>query len=326
MYLSNTKIEERLADLRIECGIQEIPFERRQIKICSLDLRLDGVFWEQKRIRNSIDLRKTRIHKIKPHHWWKKKLLNANQSIVLRPGEMILGRTYEKFYLPNDLAGKIQTRSSYSRLGITTHSSNDFINPGWHGHMPIEITNHSKNKILIYPYLPMCQLLLIPISGTIESEYKDIKFGSKYFNDDGGPSFWWRDDLLKKIEESDGKEGVAEAALRKFSEKIHAFDDDGLFRFNRYIDQASRDDLTNPDALLNSFERLEKRKKLVEDFLQWVLPLLIGSLLFEGTSTMLASGQFPNGARLYVNPVLWILYVIFFWFKAPRRYTEITRE
>ncbi len=62
--------------------------------------------------------------------------------------------------------------------------------------MPLQLYNAGEYPIVITPYLPLCQLMLIPLSGLPERSYGEPELESKYINDDGGPSLWWRDRLV----------------------------------------------------------------------------------------------------------------------------------
>jgi deoxycytidine triphosphate deaminase len=82
-----------------------------------------------------------------PRRHWRKILLGAGESIKLRPGEMILGRTFEAFSIPRSCAGKLEGRSSFARMGLAIHCSADFINPAWRGRMPLQLTNLGASSI-----------------------------------------------------------------------------------------------------------------------------------------------------------------------------------
>ncbi len=83
-----------------------------------------------------------------------------------------MGRVYEKLHIPERYAGKIEGRSSFARLGLSIHATGDFINPGWSGFMPLQLYNAGEYPIVITPYLPLCQLMLIPLSGLPERKLR----------------------------------------------------------------------------------------------------------------------------------------------------------
>ena len=62
-----------------------------------------------------------------------------NEPFGLHPGEFVLGATLEKFTLPAHLAGRLEGKSSLGRLGLLTHSTAGFIDPGFSGHITLEL-------------------------------------------------------------------------------------------------------------------------------------------------------------------------------------------
>ncbi|ALA24337.1 hypothetical protein AVI51_14995 [Piscirickettsia salmonis] len=225
-----------------------------QIKVCSYDLRLGNIFWKSKR-KGKIDLSFTKIYQLSPRRLWKKITLKKEGKITIKSGEMLLGRTHEKIAIPPELVGKITVRSSYARLGLWTACNCDLVNPGYEGHIPLELINTSKHDLTLKPYLPICQLFLMKLDGEIDSCYQSEIFQSNYIDDDGGPSKWWRDLLNKKIE-SDGC--LNSYALDEIKLEIKDLDDDILNRFEDFIDKRKFD---NSQDLLEQFSKSEKKAK-----------------------------------------------------------------
>ncbi|HJQ43095.1 MAG TPA: dCTP deaminase, partial [Jatrophihabitantaceae bacterium] len=62
-----------------------------------------------------------------------------DEAFVLHPGEFVLGSTLEVVTLPDDLAGRLEGKSSLGRLGLLTHSTAGFIDPGFSGHITLEL-------------------------------------------------------------------------------------------------------------------------------------------------------------------------------------------
>ena len=258
-YLSHKDLMEILPNLNIETSLADHPFAESQVKVCSIDLRCDRFFWEQRKLSGAIDLGATTLMETSPRRHWRKRELELNRPIKLRPGQMILGRTYESFRIPPEFAGKITGRSSYARLGIEISCSCDLINPGWEGHVPLEIINNSANPILIYPLLPIAQIFLIPLSSPVDKGYADrIKFKSKYMNDDGGPSYWWRDAMVQRIYKSYLSQRIDQEAIDRLKKNVDKLDDEGIFRLEHFIRNQSLGEITNVDDLIGNFVRTEK--------------------------------------------------------------------
>jgi deoxycytidine triphosphate deaminase len=202
MYLCDKDIIARLTEMAVECDDPSGSFSpESQVQPCSIDLRLSNVFWEPQKGR-PVDLRKSSLLELKPRRYWRRIVLRPTEHITLKPGRLLLGRVCEKFTVPRDCAGKIEGRSSFSRLGVGIHCTGDFINPGYRGHMPLELVNYSPNPIRIFPFVPICQVMLVPLSGLPERRYGEKELQSKYMDDDGGPSYWWRDKRIRTLQKA----------------------------------------------------------------------------------------------------------------------------
>ncbi|HMT90687.1 MAG TPA: dCTP deaminase, partial [Dermatophilaceae bacterium] len=56
-----------------------------------------------------------------------------DDAFVLHPGEFVLGSTLEAVTLPDDLAARVEGKSSLGRLGLLTHATGGFVDPGFPG-------------------------------------------------------------------------------------------------------------------------------------------------------------------------------------------------
>ncbi len=104
----------------------------------------------------------------------------GDEPFVLHPGEFVLGSTYEVVSLPDDLAGRLEGKSSLGRLGLLTHSTAGFIDPGFSGHVTLELANVANLPILLYPGMKIGQLCLFRLSSPAEHPYGSQKYGSRY--------------------------------------------------------------------------------------------------------------------------------------------------
>lgn len=277
MYLTNDELKKIHDKVIIGGDNEEYPFEPdKQIKVCSIDIRIDKIFWRIKQLLYPVSLTHSKIFDISPRRWWKRIALKEQGSIKVKPGELILGRSYEKISIPDDLVGRIMTRSSYARLGISTDCTCDLLNPGWEGHVPLEIRNNGPNTIVINPYLPMCQIMLMPLAGKVDSSYKSAKYKSKYLHDDGGPSFWWRDNLVEKVYSGFNGQNVSDDIIEALMEKFASIDDQALYRLEKIV---ANQMFTNANDLLEEFHKHEKKRSFWyqrrRSFFKWAFPALI---------------------------------------------------
>jgi len=104
----------------------------------------------------------------------------AGESLVLHPGEFVLGSTYESVTLPDDIAARLEGKSSLGRLGLLTHSTAGFIDPGFSGHVTLELSNVSTLPILLWPGMKVGQTCFFRLSSPAQNPYGSQQYGSRY--------------------------------------------------------------------------------------------------------------------------------------------------
>ncbi|WP_043625379.1 dCTP deaminase [Nonomuraea candida] len=151
------------------------PFDRDMIQPSSIDVRLDRFFrvFENHRYphidpaEEQPDL--TRM--VEP---------SGDDPFILHPGEFVLASTYEVVTLPDDLASRLEGKSSLGRLGLLTHSTAGFIDPGFSGHVTLELSNVATLPIKLWPGMKIGQLCVFRLSSPAEHPYGSAKYGSRY--------------------------------------------------------------------------------------------------------------------------------------------------
>lgn len=114
------------------------------------------------------------------------------EPFVLHPGEFALASTLEVISLPDDLAGRLEGRSSMGRLGLLTHSTAGFIDPGFSGHVTLELSNVANLPMTLWPGMKVGQLCLFQLSSPTEHPYGAAVYGSHYQGQRGPtPSRAW---------------------------------------------------------------------------------------------------------------------------------------
>lgn len=156
-----------------QLGIE--PFDASLIQPSSVDVRLDKFF----RVFNN-----SRYTHIDPKEEMPDltSLVEVEEdgAFVLHPGEFVLGATFEKFTLPHHLAGRLEGKSSLGRLGLLTHSTAGFIDPGFSGHITLELSNTANLPIKLYPGMKVGQLALFQMTSPAQAPYGSGALGSKY--------------------------------------------------------------------------------------------------------------------------------------------------
>lgn len=137
------------------------PFDSiKQVQPCSIDLRLDNKFFKFREDILDFDLKN--LGKIQDYIYVFE--VADGEKITLQPHEILFGQIYEQLRIPSDCSGMVEGRSRFARLGLSIHATGGFINPEFEGAMPLQIINNNNIPITIYPYITVCQLLLIKLT------------------------------------------------------------------------------------------------------------------------------------------------------------------
>jgi dCTP deaminase len=102
------------------------------------------------------------------------------QPFVLHPGEFVLASTLEVITLGDQFAGRLEGKSSLGRLGLLTHSTAGFIDPGFSGHVTLELSNVANLPIRLWPGMKIGQLCIFRLSSPAEHPYGAAVYGSRY--------------------------------------------------------------------------------------------------------------------------------------------------
>ena len=171
MLLSDGDLRKELASGRLALD----PWDPEMLQPSSIDVRLDRWFRVFQNSRYThIDPRERQdelTSLVEPA---------GDEPFVLHPGEFVLGSTYEAVGLPDDLAGRLEGKSSLGRLGLLTHSTAGFIDPGFSGHITLELSNVANLPITLWPGMKIGQLCLFRLSSPAEHPYGSSAVGSRY--------------------------------------------------------------------------------------------------------------------------------------------------
>jgi dCTP deaminase len=106
--------------------------------------------------------------------------VEPDEAFVLHPGEFVLASTFEVVTLPDDVAARLEGKSSLGRLGLLTHSTAGFIDPGFSGHVTLELSNVATLPIKLWPGMKIGQLCFFRLSSAAEKPYGSSSSGSRY--------------------------------------------------------------------------------------------------------------------------------------------------
>ena len=184
MVLADRTIRRLLEEGRIELD----PFDETLIQPSSVDVRVDRFFRVFHNNRYPfIDVKVEQEELTDPVE------IGDEKPFVLHPGEFVLGSTLERVKLPDDLVARLEGKSSLGRLGLLIHSTAGFIDPGWDGHVTLELSNVANLPITIYYGMKIGQLSFVQLTEPAATPYGSDTLGSKYQGQRGPtPSRYWQ--------------------------------------------------------------------------------------------------------------------------------------
>ena len=171
MLLSDRDIRAELESGRVQLD----PLELGMIQPSSIDVRLDKFFRlfdnhkypfidpaeEQPDLTRGVEVK-------------------GDEPFILHPGEFVLGSTFEMVTLPDDIAARLEGKSSLGRRGLLTHSTAGFVDPGFSGHVTLELSNVATLPIKLWPGMKIGQLCFFRLTSPSENPYGSEKYGSRY--------------------------------------------------------------------------------------------------------------------------------------------------
>jgi dCTP deaminase len=184
VVLSDRTIRRLLDEGRIAID----PFEDALVQPSSVDVRVDRYFRVFHNARYAFIDVKERQEELT-------ELVEVDEEtpFILHPGEFVLGSTLERIRLPDDLVARLEGKSSLGRLGLLIHSTAGFIDPGWDGHVTLELSNVANLPITIYHGMKIGQLSFVQMTEPAETPYGADALGSKYQGQRGPtPSRYWK--------------------------------------------------------------------------------------------------------------------------------------
>ncbi|MFQ5872944.1 MAG: dCTP deaminase [Dehalococcoidia bacterium] len=171
MVLSDKTIREEIARKRIVIE----PLNMEDIQSASVDVRLDRkilVFRNSRRpyvdVRQDVgDLTETEI-------------IEEDKPFILHPGEFVLASTLEHIEVPDDIVARLEGKSSLGRIGLLIHSTADYVDPGWKGHLTLELSNVANLPVTLYSGMKIGQISFLRLSSPAENLYGSKALRSKY--------------------------------------------------------------------------------------------------------------------------------------------------
>jgi dCTP deaminase len=104
--------------------------------------------------------------------------IGEKKTICLNNGDFILASTIERFRMPNHVLGIVHDKSTWARRGLAVQ--NTVIEPGWHGWLTLELTNHGPDPIILRREDPIAQVVFHYVDGEVkpyDGKYQDQRRG-----------------------------------------------------------------------------------------------------------------------------------------------------
>jgi dCTP deaminase len=160
----------------VKAGMLQLePFDVELVQPSSIDVRLDRLF----RVFNN-HLYTHIDPAVRQDELTAEVRVDDGEAFVLHPGEFVLASTLEVITLGDQLAGRLEGKSSLGRLGLLTHSTAGFIDPGFSGHVTLELSNVANLPIKLWPGMKIGQLCIFRLSSPAEHPYGSAVYGSRY--------------------------------------------------------------------------------------------------------------------------------------------------
>ena len=152
-------------------GIDPIDADK-QVQPASVDLRLGNEFMSYPDEPQTVSIKERKLRMVKH---------TEKEFYELKPGGFVLGTTIERVTLGPAVAGKVEGKSSLGRIGLMTHVTAGFIDPGFDGQITLELRNVTNNvTIQLVPGAFVCQIAFTELSSAAARPYGSKGLNSRY--------------------------------------------------------------------------------------------------------------------------------------------------
>jgi dCTP deaminase len=190
MVLSDHTIKEEIAKGRIVIE----PLDPACIQPASIDIHLDNKLLVFRTWRHPfyIDVRRNTDDLSEPVE------ISEDGPFFLNAGEFVLASTLESITLPDDIVARLEGKSSLGRLGLLIHSTAGYVDPGWCGHLTLELSNVAKFPVTLYYKMAIGQISFLRLTSPVERLYGSSSLGSKYQGQTEPTATRYYEDFIKE--------------------------------------------------------------------------------------------------------------------------------
>ncbi len=142
-------------------AISITPFNPDHVGPASVDLTLASTFRVFRKVHQVIEVQERTDYR----NFTDKLEIPQDRTILIMPGETILGITQERIRLGPGLCGWLEGRSRFARLGLMVHISAPFMGPGIDSQQVLEMSNFGPAPLAVPPGLAICQFVFQKLEG-----------------------------------------------------------------------------------------------------------------------------------------------------------------
>ena len=155
--------------------MSSIPSTPRDIQPASVDVHLDNKVLVFRNSRKPfIDIRQDTTDLTEMEQ------ISEDNPFILHPGEFVLASTTEHIEIPDDIVARLEGKSSLGRIGLLIHSTAGYVDPGWKGHLTLELSNVANLPVTLYSGMKIGQISFLRLTSPAENLYGSKNLGSKY--------------------------------------------------------------------------------------------------------------------------------------------------
>jgi dCTP deaminase len=111
-------------------------------------------------------------------------IVDSDEDFIIHPGDFVLATTKERVEIPPDLLAHVEGRSSIGRLAVVVHATAGIVDPGYKGHITLELSNLGAAPVALRPGMRISQLTFTQLTSPSKRPYGDDR-GSKYQGQQG---------------------------------------------------------------------------------------------------------------------------------------------
>lgn len=95
----------------------------------------------------------------------------VRDSLILEPGMSALACSLDAYRMPAGYFGLLQTKGSLARMFVSATANDGQVEPGYHGKITLELTNHATFPVAIRPGASVAQLFIVRCSSDAAKPY-----------------------------------------------------------------------------------------------------------------------------------------------------------